>query len=167
MGYKKTLQEYQKGGKWGEDKMWRSVEVLDDMILRKVEEEDPESYWEFMRDQHEIFCGPHFDERFARWEIAQMEHKDYRGNVHKGEHWGEGDARAVYDKHKAKLPAGTTVWDVAVALNANWHDKSELFGRWWPQGSEDKIIEDAMSFYFFDTDAPDGKIWRYMRAMRE
>ena len=31
--------------------------------------------------------------------------------------------------------------------------------------ADKKIIEDAISFYFMDADAPDGKVWLYMDAM--
>ena len=164
--YSKLLKDYQKKGNFNEQKMWVSVDVLDDVILSKLEESDPDMYWQFMRDQHEIFCGPHFDEEFGRWEISQMMHKDERGNLHKGEHWGESDIKMVYDKVKSKLPSSTTMWDVAVAITANWHDKVELFGKWFQGDSEERIIEDAINFYFMDVDAPEGKIWRYTRAMR-
>ena len=165
--YKKILNDYKKRGNFSEDKMWVSVDVLDDVILSKLEEKDPELYWDFMRDQHEIFCGPHFDEKFGKWEIEQMMHKDEKGNVHKGEHWGASDVKGVFEKYRGKLRAGVTMWDVAVALNANWHDKVELWSKWWAQGVDEKIIEDAIHFYFMDDDAPDGKVWLYMRAMAD
>ena len=163
--YSKLLKEYKKQGNFDEGKMWESVDVLDAVILSKLEEREPELYWEFMRDQHEIFCGPHFDEKFARWEMARMCHKDARGNIHKGEHWADSDVMTVYNKYKSKLPAGSTVWDFAVAITANWHDKIGDYLDWFGDKAEERVIEDAVRFYFLDDDAPEGKIWRYVRAM--
>lgn len=162
--YRKILNEYKSRGTFDEDKMWVSVDALDRQVLEKLEESDPEMYWEFMRDQHEIFCGPHFDERFGKWEVEKMHHT-HKGEKMTGAYWSIHDIKPVYDSMRSKLPQGTTIWDFSVALNANWHDKVDMFKEWFPDDYTDKIIEDAVNFYFEDDDAPDGKIWRYIRAM--
>ena len=123
--YHKMLKYYKEKGMFSEDKMWEAVECLDE-LLEEVEEAHPDLFWDFMRDQHEIFCGPHFDERFGKWQIEQMHHKGEDGKECKGMHWSEDDMKAVFDKYKTTLPAGTTCWDVAVAITGNWHDKVDL-----------------------------------------
>lgn len=157
--YKKILNDYKNRGSFNEDKMWLSVEALDKAILEELEESNPELYWNFMRDQHEIFCGKHFDEKFAKWEVERMHHDDIEG-----QHWSLADVKSIFENMRSKLPNATTIWDFYVALNANWHDKVDLYKGWF-ENYEEKIINDAINFYFMDEDAPDGKIWVYMRAM--
>lgn len=162
--YSKMLKYYKEKGLFSEAKMWESVDCLDELLV-EVEDKNPGLFWDFMRDQHEIFCGPHFDDKFGKWQIEQMYHKGEDGKKYEGLHWSEDDMKLVFDKHKSSLPSGTTFWDVSVAITGNWHDKVDLFKKWFPENHEEKIIEDALCFYFKDVDAPDGKVWRYMIAM--
>ena len=76
--YHKMLKHYKEKGLFSETKMWESIECLDD-ILEEMKEKNPDMFWDFMRNQHEIFCGPHFDEKFAKWQVEQMYHKDDDG----------------------------------------------------------------------------------------
>lgn len=123
---------------------------------------DPDTYDEAIRDIHEVFCGPHYNECFARMDVAAMRHKGKAGE-HKGEHWNmEQVATAIKGM---SIPGNTNIWDVYVALNANWHDKEIKFTEWFDHDAEKKIIEDAINFYFLDDDAPEGKVWIYMCAM--
>ena len=123
----------------------------------KVKGERPGSVW---RDY--AFCGPHYNECFARMDVAAMRHKGKAGE-HKGEHWNmEQVATAIKGM---SIPGNTNIWDVYVALNANWHDKEVKFSEWFGPDAEKKIIDDAINFYFLDDDAPEGKVWIYMCAM--
>lgn len=159
--YHKMLKYYKEKGLFSETKMWESIECLDD-ILEEMKEKNPDMFWDFMRNQHEIFCGPHFDEKFAKWQVEQMYHKTAEGKECKGQHWTPEDAGEVFSKYKSKLPASTTLFDVYVAINASWHDKIELFKK-WAENYDDMIIEDAIVFYFMDCDwKSDGKVWDYM-----
>lgn len=162
--YHKMLKHYKEKGLFSEAKMWESVENLDE-ILDSWKEDNPEMFWAFMRKQHEIFCGHHFNEKFALWQVEQMYHKTADGKVCKGQHWTPEDAEEVYTKYKSKLPASTTVWDVYVAVNANYHDRYDLFKDWNPDDCEKMVIEDAIKFYFLDCDwKSEGKVWDYMNA---
>ena len=162
--YKEMLSAAKSAGLANEKTMWKSIDSLDDMLC-VLKEEHPDMFWDFMRRQHEAFYGPHFDEMFARWQVSQMYHKAEDGKEIKGEHWTIENATEVYSKNKAKLPADTTVFDVYVALNANFHDKCKLFKRWDEENFEQMIVEDAICFYFMDCDwKSDGKVWDYMNA---
>lgn len=162
--YKEMLSAARSAGLANEKTMWRSVDSLDEMLC-VLKEEHPDMFWDFMREQHEAFYGQHFDEMFALWQVSQMYHKTADGKECKGEHWSVENATEVYSKHKSKLPADTTVFDVYVALNGNWHDKAELFKKWDAEEFEQMIIEDAICFYFMDCDwKSDGKVWDYMNA---
>ena len=161
MRYKEQIREYQAKGLGSEKKMWASIDVMEE-AMEKLREKDPEAYDEAMRDLHEVFCGPHYNECFGKMDVAAMRHKGKAGE-HKGEHWNmEQVATAIKGM---SIPGNTNIWDVYVALNANWHDKEVKFSEWFGPDAEKKIIEDAINFYFLDDDAPEGKVWIYMCAM--
>ena len=162
--YQKMLKGYKEKGSFSESKMWESVEGLDS-LLEKIEESDPVLFNRFAREQHEIFYGPRFDETFGKLQIESMHHKGSDGKEYHGARWSTDDMKAEYEKYKPSLPSGTTFWDFAVAITGNWHDKVDLFKKWFPDAFEERVIEDAVNFYFKDEDAPSGKVWRYMMAM--
>ncbi|WP_293738943.1 hypothetical protein [uncultured Parabacteroides sp.] len=162
MRYKELMKDYHSKGMVSEKKMWGAIGELDE-AMECLKEKDPEKYDEAIRDLHEVFCGPHYNECFAREDVAGMHHKNAKGEVIKGEHW---NIEQVTSAIKGmSIPGNTNIWDVYVALNANWHDKNVKFLEWFNADADKKIIEDAIIFYFMDADAPDGKVWLYMDAM--
>lgn len=162
MHYKQLMKEYQAKGLVSEKKMWEAVSVLENP-MSCLKEKDPETYDEAMRDLHEVFCGPHYNESFAREDVSIMHHKNIKGEAVKGEHWNMEQVTTAIKG--LSIPGNANIWDVYVALNANWHDKDIKFGEWFNTDAEKKIIEDAINFYFMDADGPDGKVWLYMNAM--
>lgn len=160
----KMMKHYAEKSGGDKEKMWKSVECLDEHF-EEFEEAHKEDFWDLMRELHEINCGPHFNEEFAMWQVSTMHHKGADGKTYKGEHWSMEDTDAVMAKYKSMLPTGTTAEDIYVALNANYHDKCTLFKKWFAEEYEEKIIEDAINFYFMDEDAPEGKVWYYMSTM--
>lgn len=164
MNYKELIKDYHSKGFGTEKKMWESIYVLEDAMMC-LKEKNPDVYDEAMRDLHEVFCGPHYNECFAREDVAGMHHKNTRGETIKGEHWSMDQVTSAIKG--MSIPGNTNIWDVYVALNANWHDKNVKFAEWFNVDADKKIIEDAISFYFMDADAPDGKVWLYMDAMDE
>lgn len=162
MRYKELMKDYHSKGMVSEKKMWEAIGGLDE-AMECLKEKDPEKYDEAIRDLHEVFCGPHYNECFAREDVAGMHHKSAKGEVIKGEHWNmEQVASAIKGM---SIPGNTNIWDVYVSVNANWHDKEVKFAEWFGADADKKIIEDAVNFYFMDSDAPDGKVWLYMCAM--
>lgn len=162
MRYKDLMKDYHSKGMVSEKKMWEAIGGLDE-AMECLKEKDPEKYDEAMRDLHEVFCGPHYNDFFAREDVAGMHHKSAKGEVVKGEHWNMEQVTAAIKG--VSIPGNVNIWDVYVALNANWHDKNIKFTEWFGSDADKKIIEDAINFYFMDIDGPDGKIWRYMDAM--
>lgn len=65
--------------------------------------------------------------------------------------------------------ADVTIWDVYVALNAQYHDNINLYEKWFPNATnneiEDKIIEATISNWFEDEDASSDKVWEYFRVI--
>jgi len=138
-------------------------EIMDEM-LADMKEYHPAKYWEYLREVHEAINGPHYNEEYARYDVSQMHHKDAAGKVVEGEHWGIGDARAVFTKWKAKLPIDTTDYDVYVIINATYHDMITVklaMGK-TQEEAENEIIEEGITFYLLDADAVPNKLWEYM-----
>lgn len=163
MSYKSTIKEYQSSGMGSEKKLWGAMECLED-CMEWVKVNNPELHNRTIRQLHEIYCGPHYSESLARHDVSQMRHKDKSGQVYEGEHWNINQTRDVV--RGISMPAGTTIWDVYVAINANWHDKCKTFAEWFESDLDKKIIEDAINFYFKDDDAPENKLWLYMEAIK-
>lgn len=162
MHYKELIKDYHAKGFGSEKKMWESIYALEE-AMECLKEKDPDTYDETMRDLHEVFCGPHYTECFAREDVAGMHHKNSKGEVIRGEHWNMDQVTSA--AKGLPVPSTATPWDVYVALNANWHDKEVKFTEWFGPDAEKRIVEDAISFYFNDADASEGKVWLYMEAM--
>lgn len=133
--------------------------------LHEFHIEDKDKLHELAVEIHEIYDGPHYNEHFAKHDVMQMHHSSRDGMQKEGEHFGIAQAKNVAEKYSSKMGPGVTIWDIYVAINANYHDKCVVFKQWFPDSYEEKIIEDAVHFYFMDGDAPKGKVWHYMRAM--
>lgn len=147
------------------NKMWKSVELVDE-VIEEMREEHPERYWQLMRDTHELFFGRHFNKEYAEWEVERMYHKDKNGITHRGEHWSREQTNAVMASYKSTLPSEVTPCDFYVALNTQWHDYCELMRELFAneEEAEKAIIEGAVRFWFQDEDW-DGndKVWAYFR----
>lgn len=153
---KNMFKEAEARGLASKDVMWRSVEAIDEM-LDIMREEHPSEYKDIMRCQHEIIFGPHYNEEYAKCDIEHISYIGKDGAKHTGGHWTK--EQVVSATQGLNFPQGTTDCDKWVALNAMYADLClEL--------DEQKIISCAHRFYFKDEDAPDGKIWVYMNAMR-
>lgn len=158
-------EELLRDNKGNEEKMWESVALVGD-LLDKIKDTHPELYKSFMRKQYGIMLGNHFSEEFAEDVVGRMFHTDKKsGRKIEGEYFSMSKAEDVYDSIRGKIGADNNVYDVYVAINANAHDKMNLFSSWFEDGVDESIIEDAVEFYFLDEDAPDGKIYRYINAM--
>lgn len=164
MHFKELIKEYQSKGFGSEKKMWEAVCVLEGAMM-VLKEKSPDVYGETMRDIHEVFCGPHYNEHFAKEDVSKMHHKSAKGETVKGEHWTMEQIASV--AKNMNIPNNANIWDVYVALHANWHDKEVKFNMWFGAECEQRIVEDAVNFYFMDLDAPEGKVWKYMDAMYE
>lgn len=77
--------------------------------------------------------------------------------------------KKIYDKRIRPLNKDVTMWDVYVALNAQYHDNINLYEKWFPNATnneiEDKIVEATISNWFEDEDASSDKVWEYFRVI--
>lgn len=51
------------------------------------------------------------------------------------------DAKKIYDKRVRNINSNITLWDVYVALNAQYHDNIVLYEKWFGNISEDEMKE--------------------------
>lgn len=145
-------------GKVSEKDMWQSVARVD-ALLDKMEKENPSEVWQFMRNAHEDMYGPHYNREYAEYDLSQLRYTDESGNKRSGAHWTT-EEQVVSATANRKYPEGTTACDKWVAYNVMYSDLCRKI-------SESDILDIAYLFFFADEDAPTGKIWRYMNAMRE
>lgn len=157
MNYKEMIEKAHSEGRTDEDIMWKSVgEVC--KLLKFVKETDPVKYHKFMRNQHELYYGPHYDWCFAEEDTSKMCYTDRDGVERKGPHWTISETTAV--TNDLDFPEETTKEDIFVALNASYADLCRKF-------SDQQIIDFAVLFFFSDEDwNREGKIWRYMSIDR-
>lgn len=151
------LMEAKKKGLTTENKMWESIDALSPM-LAMMKEEHPEEYGRFMRNQHEMLYGPHYDEHFSHKDVDELEYTDKDGMKHKGAHWTKDEvlaATAGMTFHNSVTPC-----DKYVAFNSMYSDLCKDF-------TDEDILKIGYIYFFKDEDAPDGKIWKYMNAMKK
>lgn len=155
--YKSMLMDAKKSGIATEKYMWQSVDSLNEMLC-KIKEQHPDMYWTFMREQAGIINGCHYDESFALHDVSTISYTDRNGKKCEGGYWSLEQIEA--ETKQMSFPASTTKWDKYVAFNSFYADTCTVY-------SDEEVIKGAFKFYFADEDAPAGKIWRYMKAMRE
>ena len=101
----------------------------------------------------------HFTEEEARKVIAGSRYTDKSGEKHSGkEHWTAEQVESA--TAGMRFPEGTNKWDKYVAFNSMYFDLCRVL-------DDANILKAAHAFYFADDDAPEGKIYRYIHAMRE
>lgn len=90
------------------------------------------------------------------------------GKICKGEIYNYDCAKNVFDKYVRNINSSITVWDVYVAINAQYHDYIRLYSEWFRNINknelDNKIIESAITFYFKDEDSGSTKTWNYFKT---
>lgn len=147
------------------------VEAMNAFVdaLDYLETKDKDMYWKTMKCFHEHIKGKHFDEMYAEYQVSNMYHKRKDGIVHKGEVFDINKARQVYEQHVRNINSNITIFDVYVAINAQYHDYHCQLKEWFSNTNEEelnhKIIESAITFWFKDDDAGEGKVWNYFKTI--
>lgn len=141
----------------------RRMKVLHELLVY-VHEHNPELYEKFKYAEHEEKHGPHFNEHYAIEVVSAMYSFSPEEHRIEGEHWNIDQVRAAIEPYKAKMKDHDTCWDAYVAVNMWWHDLGANYKK-HAQG-DNHLIEDALTWAFCDPDAPEGKIWKYIHAMK-
>lgn len=128
-----------------------------------------ESLFEIMKDFHEKLIGKHFTEPYALYQVSQMYHTNNKGIKIDAPLFSIEATKKIYDRRIRLLNKDVTMWDVYVALNAQYHDNINLYEKWFPNATnneiEDKIVEATISNWFEDEDASSDKVWEYFRVI--
>lgn len=156
MKYIDLVKKAKENGMWTEKAMMCAVESISEM-LEVWKDDDPKAFWSFMREQHSIMSGDHYDEQFAMHDVAKMSWKGKDGALHHGAYW---TIEQVKEATKGKqFPKGVNIYDVYVAYNATATDLCTIL-------SDTEMQEVAFATWFDDVDWEDGgsatKIWEYM-----
>lgn len=136
-----------------EKTMWNSIDSLSDMLCL-MRKEHPDKYWAFMREQHGIMYGNHYDKEFAEWDVSHIAYTNKAGDKKSGAYWTiEQIEQATAGM---KFPAGTTKWDKYVAFNNAYADYSKKF-------EDAEVLQIGYLMFFADDDwGSSTKVWEYM-----
>lgn len=140
-----------------EKMMWQGVDDLNDMLCI-MKKEHPDKYWSFIRKQHGVLFGNHYDEEFAFYDVSQLKYTNKKGEKKEGGYWS---VEQVEEATKGRpFPMGVNKWDKYVAANVAYSDMCKKF-------DDSQIIEIMYLMYFADEDwgGKNGsatKIWDYM-----
>lgn len=148
---KDKLYEAKKSRKISEDVMWESIASIDD-FLAEMEKINPEAVQRFMKKQHEIMFGPHYNEEYANEDLDRLVYKDKEGQKN-GAHWTKSEVEQA--TRGMQFNSDVTCWDKYVAFNWVYSKMSLLY-------SDDDILRITYTM-FFDKTASDGLIWNFMR----
>ncbi len=149
----------------GEGTMWKTVEVISDAVDNYMDEE--QQAW-LMRRVYSVISAGHYNEDFAREDMANMYYTDADGKKRYAPYWTDDELKSVYDAVSGQIP-GVPFWDFAVALNMKKSDECQLLHSWFPNATEkeltDKLVESTIN-WLNDEDSPYGKekTWRYFNA---
>lgn len=162
MEIKELIKKYGEGK--GEKTMWKSVDIISDMLDEKLTPEEKEC---FERRMYALMQGPHYDEHFAKEQVAKMFYTDAKGVRHTAPYWTDEQVKDVYAAYKSGL-AGIdhTFWDFYVALNMTKSDNCNLYRHWWPEADEAELtqkVAEATVNWLADEDNPlgEGRVWNY------
>ena len=129
----------------GEDVMRECTKIISEFIS-PMEDSNNTEYWYLLRKIYGLMCGGHYDEDFAKHDVAEM--------LPHGEYWS---MKQIDDATKSmSFPSGTTLCDKYVAFNAFANDLCGVL-------PDDQILKSAHAFWFNDKDwKGKNKIWEYM-----
>lgn len=162
MTYYEIVQTYSKGK--GEAVMWEATKMVSD-IIEPMKTTHPDKYWELIKSTYSLLAGPHFNEDFGSWQIAQMSYKDKNGNIHRAPHWTTAQYAAAYEALRPKIKDDKyTAWDLAVTLEMLYSDYICVLREWFPtetdQELDNRVITMALAYLNDEDDKEEGKIWR-------
>lgn len=69
-----------------------------------------------------------------------------------GEKYDIHKAKEIYEKYHTHFVSPTSIDEVYIAINAQYHDYCELYKKWFGSNIDSKIIESAVEFWFKDVD---------------
>lgn len=149
----------------GENAMWKSVAIISEAVEKSMPESDKMA---LMRKMYGAMDGCHYNEDFAREDVAKMYYVDEDGNERFAPYWTDAQIKEVYESVRSDIPE-YNMWDFYVALNMVKSDNFMLYRGWFPDAQasdmDEKFVEAAV-VWLNDPDYryPDSKIWHYLNG---
>lgn len=75
--------------------------------------------------------GKHFTEPYTLYQVSQMYHTNNKGIKIDAPLFSIEATKKIYDRRIRPLNKDVTMWDVYVALNAQYHDNIDLYEKWF------------------------------------
>lgn len=157
------VKKYGEGG--SEDTMWKTLALVSNAIESTMTAAEKNS---LIRKVYGVMSGKHYNEEFAREDIAKMYYEDEEGEKRYGPYWPDEALRSLYEHYKSEIP-DYNCWDWAVTMNMIKSDYCSLIKDWFPRLDNDekteKIVQLALT-WLKDEDNPYGtsKIWCYFNS---
>lgn len=149
----------------GEGAMWKTIEVISDAIERTMPEADQDA---LARKVYGVISGEHYNEEFAKEDIAKMYYVMPGGEKVYAPYWSEEALRTLYKRYKDQIP-GYNCWDWMVTMTMMKSDYCPLIMAWFPNLTEDekneRIVQLSLN-WLKDEDNPFGssKTWGYLNS---
>lgn len=103
------------------------------------------------------------DMEYAKYLVSNMFHYE-GGRKYIGEKFDVYKAKELCDRHRGMLPPHIDEIDMYIAVNAHYHDYSELYKSWFGEDIEQKIVDSAIKFWFKDDDCKhENKVMAYYK----
>lgn len=155
--YDMFLSKAREDGVVTEQKMWMAAcKASKYMGMAQEGKLTNDEYWKFMREQHELFYGPHYDEEFAKYDLSKISYRGKSRDLRTGEYWSMAQIQEATSG--MAFPKGTTDWDKYVAFNVAY---SMLFNDF----EDGDIIKAGYRIFFGTSDGVEGRIWLHMQPI--
>lgn len=157
------IQKYGKGK--GEPVMWKSINILDKALKEYMPEDKYKALERCIYYQME---GGHYNREFADEQLKKMYYTDQKNEKHYAPYWTSEQVRGIYLTKVSLIPKYNE-YDFEVALNMIKSDYCPLLRRWYPEATNEEILNKLIDLtinWLQDDDNPfgDEKVWRYFNS---
>lgn len=132
------------------------VKITDELdeLMGALEEAHPDMYWDVMHELHVIVHGPHFDAACLEYALAKMDNSD--GTT--GAHWSLSDTNAMASAASVYMNKFNE-YDWNYVMNMVYSDYYTSLK------DNAQLYVSIAKDWIMDKDAPEGKAYKYWRAM--
>ena len=148
----------------GEAMMWKTVRVISDAVEKDMSESAKSK---LMRELYCKMSGGHYDEHFAKEDVAKLYYVGDDGKEHYAPYWTEEQVKSVYETIVPSIPSDYNFWDFYATLQMVRSDNYQMYKDWFPNATAEeldkKFVRSAVN-WLNDPDNPygDTKIWSYL-----
>lgn len=144
------------------EKMDTLVHIISESIDTFIGDEAKDR---LLRQVYGIIGTGHYNEHFAKEQIADMYYIDKYGEKMYAPYWTTSALKDIYNSVKDKIPA-YNLHDFIVTMNMVKSDECQLLRRWFPEATEEDLqerITEAAVNWLCDDDTHNAgtKIWCY------